>query len=133
MQKAAPGAWRERGEEETSLLLLCGCGGGHFLPYYVPWCKSPDRFDLYQHSCVIPGTFSVITEQSSHFNVIPSLSRLSLSPSVWQQILRTAAFTGNYRSTVSHSATHICSIISAKTHATSCHLQTHILQHYYRK
>lgn len=52
--------------------LLSAChGAGSF-----------DCTDLYQRLCVIPGTFSVITKQSSSYcNVIPSLTAFTVSPS----------------------------------------------------
>lgn len=64
MQKAAPGAWREREGEEggTSLLFLCSRRGEEEISFhfYVSWCRSIDGIDAYQHLHVIPGTFSVI-------------------------------------------------------------------------
>lgn len=78
MQKAAPGACRERGETETSILLLCSQRERNSLPSYEPWCTGFDMVDLYRHLFGIPGTFSLITKQSSlYFSVLFFSSTMS--------------------------------------------------------
>lgn len=65
MQKAAPGAWRERERERGRRNLLAafvqsGRKGRNLLPFYVSWCRSFDSIDPYQGLCIIPGTFLLL-------------------------------------------------------------------------